>query len=60
MVFRGNGGGISGHRQRIKRELWKTDCRFTANKGGGKGEGREEGVIRLLESLMQGSGKKLS
>ena len=58
MVFRGNGGGISGHRQRIKRELWKTDCRFTANKGGG--EGREEGVIRLLESLMRGSGKKLS
>lgn len=58
MVFRGNGGGISGHRQRIKRELWKTDCRFTANKGGGKG--REEGVIRLLESLMRGSGKKLS
>lgn len=46
MVFRGNGGGISGHRQRIKRELWKTDCRFTANKGGG-GKGREEGVIRL-------------
>lgn len=45
MVFRGNGGGISGHRQRIKRELWKTE---------------EEGVIRLLESLMRGSGKKLS
>ena len=40
MVFRGNGGGISGHRQRIKRELWKTDCRFTANKGGGKGGGK--------------------
>lgn len=39
MVFRGNGGGISGHRQRIKRELWKTDCRFTANKGGGEGGG---------------------
>ena len=58
MVFRGNGGGISGRRQRIKRELYKTDCRFTANKGGGKG--REEGVIRLLESLMRGSGKKLS
>ena len=59
MVFRGNGGGISGRRQRIKRELWKTDFRFTANKGGG-GEGREEGVIRLLESSMRGSGKKLS
>lgn len=59
MVFRGNGGGISGRRQRIKRELWKNDCRFTANKGGG-GKGREEGVIRLLESLMRGSGKKLS
>lgn len=58
MVFRGNGGGISGRRQRIKRELKKTDCRFTANKGGR--EGREEGVIRLLESLMRGSGKKLS
>ena len=42
MVFRGNGGGISGRRQRIKRELWKTDCRFTANKGGG-GEGGREG-----------------
>ena len=55
MVFRGNGGGISGRRTM---ELWKTDCRFTANKGGGKG--REEGVIRLLESLMRGSGKKLS
>lgn len=41
MVFRGNGGGISGRRQRIKRELWKTDCRFTANKGGG--EEREGG-----------------
>ena len=58
MVFRGNGGGISGRRQRIKRELWKTDFRFTTNKGGGKG--REEGVIRLLESSMRGSGKKLS
>lgn len=57
MVFRGNGGGISGRRQRIKRELWKTDCRFTANKGGGGGR---KGVIRLLESLMRGSGKKLS
>ena len=59
MVFRGDGCGISDRRQRIKRELWKTDCRFTVNKGGG-GEGREEGVIRLLESLMRGSGKKLS
>ena len=39
MVFRGNGGGISGRRQRIKRELWKTDFRFTANKGGGGREG---------------------
>ena len=39
MVFRGNGGGVSGRRQRIKRELWKTDCRFTANKGGGGGGG---------------------
>ena len=39
MVFRGNGCGISGCRQRIKRELWKTDCRFTANKGGGEREG---------------------
>lgn len=43
MVFRGNGGGISGHRQRIKRELWKTDCRFTANKGGGGGKGGRRG-----------------
>ena len=42
MVFRGNGGGISGRRHRIKRELWKTDCRFTANKGRG-GEGGREG-----------------
>ena len=36
MVFRGNGGGISGRRTM---ELWKTDCRFTANKGGGGGRG---------------------
>ena len=43
MVFRGNGGRISGRRQRIKRELWKTGCRFTANKGGEGGGEREGG-----------------
>ena len=48
MVFRGNGGRISGRRQRIKRELWKTGCRFTANKGGGRERegGRGDKIIR--------------
>ena len=31
--------------KRIKSELWKTDCRFTANKGG-RGGGGGDKIIR--------------
>ena len=47
MVFSANRGGISHCRQRIK-GLWKMDHQLTAN---------EEGIRRMLQSLMEGSVK---
>ena len=48
MVFSANRGGISHCRQRIKEGLWKMDHQLTAN---------EEGIRRMLQSLMEGSVK---